>query len=302
MGKRQNVETSKSQNHTVLTFRRFDFSTFRRFPLVMGILNVTSDSFSDGGHYLQTADAVGRALEMIDEGADIIDVGPESTRPGAQDIPAKEQIARANPVIEGIRERNDAIPLSIDTRLAVVAASALQAGADMVNDTSALRDDSTMVNIVAKTGVPIVLMHRRGTPATMQQGGGPQYDDVIGEICSFFRERMEFATKRGVATSSIILDPGIGFGKRTEHNLLILRHLDRLVALGQPLMVGASRKRMIGSVCGTGSNPVPETQRLAGSLACAAIAVMAGAAILRVHDVRETVEVVRMVSAVRGAE
>ena len=266
-------------------------------PLVMGVLNVTPDSFSDGGRYLQRDAAVAQALEMIDEGADIVDVGPESTRPGAGDTSADEQIARAVPVIEAIRHRSDSIVLSIDTRFASVASAAINAGADLVNDTSALRDDPAMAGLLAASGVPVVLMHRKGTSTTMQEGGGPHYEDVIQELRDFLRERMEFAMEQGIEASRIILDPGIGFGKRLEHNLLILRHLDQFVALGRPLLVGASRKRMIGSVLGIDE----PTERLAGSLACAAIAVIAGAAILRVHDVRATVETVALCHAVRNA-
>jgi dihydropteroate synthase len=267
----------------------------------MGILNVTPDSFSDGRLYFESDRAVARAFEMIEEGADIIDIGPESTRPGSHDVPADEQIRRAVPVIEAIRAQNGDVLLSIDTRLAAVASAALGAGVDMINDTSALRDDPSMVDLAAQTGAGVVLMHRKGKPITMQQDGGPHYDDVVGEICSFFSERMQFATSHGIDNSRMILDPGIGFGKRLEHNLLILRHLERFVALGQPLLVGASRKSMIASVCGGGSQPAAATRRLPGSLACAAIATLAGAAILRVHDVRETVETVRLCTAVSNA-
>lgn len=261
----------------------------------MGVLNVTPDSFSDGGAYLAPDNAVARALQMIDEGAGIIDVGPESTRPGvAPPVSANEQIARAIPVIEAIRVANADIPISIDTRLAAVAKAALAAGADMVNDVSALRADPAMIEVVAASGATLVLMHMRGTPADMQAGGGPDYDDVIGEIAAFLDERRQYAADHGVDPTRIVLDPGIGFGKRVEHNLLILRHLDRFVALGQPVLVGASRKSFIGHTLGI-EDP---KDRLAGSLACAAMAAMAGAAIVRAHDVRTTVDVVRMCAAV----
>ena len=266
-------------------------------PLVMGVLNVTPDSFSDGGEYLATEDAVARALEMIAEGAEIIDVGPESTRPGSHPVPAREQIARAIPVIKGIRARHARIAISIDTRLAPVAKAATEAGADIVNDVSALRDDPAMLDCVAAAGAGVVLMHMRGRPADMQAGGGPHYQDVLGEITSFLEERRRYAVQGGVEPSGIIFDPGIGFGKRVEDNLLILRHLDKLVALGQPLMVGASRKSFIGRVLDI-EDP---KQRTAPSLACAAVAVMAGASIVRTHEVSATVEAVRICAAIRHA-
>ena len=265
-------------------------------PLVMGVLNVTPDSFSDGGQFADADAAVRRACEMVEEGADIIDVGPESTRPGSAPIPAEVQIRRSVPVVRGLRERDDRIAISIDTHVAAVADAALAAGADMINDTSALRDDEAMAEAAARTGVPVVLMHRRGTPRDMQAGGGPQYEDVIGEICGFFRERTEFAERRGIDRERILLDPGVGFGKRVEHNLLILRELHRFTELG-PVVVGASRKRFLGSILGI-EDPV---QRGAGSLACAAIATLAGAAVIRAHDVRATVECVRTCVAVRSA-
>lgn len=267
----------------------------------MGILNVTPDSFSDGGDYVKPADAIAQAMETIAEGADIIDVGPESTRPGSQPVPAAEQIARSVPVIEAVRKRDDEIAISIDTRSAAVAKAALDAGADIINDTSALRDDSAMVDLVATSGVPLVMMHRRGTPADMQKDGGPQYDDVIGEIGMFFEQRLRYAVDHGIDRSRIIIDPGIGFGKRVEHNLLILRHLDKLVSLGQPVLLGASRKSFIGQVLRDISPACKDDPKLreAGSLTCAVIALMAGASILRVHDVRSTVETVRICTAVQ---
>ncbi len=266
-------------------------------PLVMGVLNVTPDSFSDGGDHVATETALAHALEMIADGADIIDVGPESTRPGAKPVPADEQIARAIPVISRLRAKNEKIAISIDTRLAPVAEAALQAGADMVNDVSALRDDPAMVEAVAASGAAVVLMHMHGTPIDMQLGGGPHYDDLVGEIAAFLDERRRYAVSHGVDPSRIILDPGIGFGKRVEHNLLILRNVDRFVALGQTVLVGASRKSFNGHVLGV-EGP---KRRTVGSLACVAIAVMAGVSIVRVHDVRATVEAVRMCAAVRHA-
>lgn len=270
----------------------------RGTPLVMGVLNVTDDSFSDGGEFLDTGAAVGRAREMIDEGADLIDVGPESTRPGAAEIDAEVQIERAVPVIRAIRDADDAIPVSIDTRLAAVAKQALADGADMINDVSALRDDPAMVETVVSSGAWVCLMHRRGTASSMQRDGGPQYADVVAEVLDFLRERVERAVDGGVERSRIVIDPGIGFGKRVEHNLLILKELDRFVALGQPLLVGASRKSFIGAVLGI-EDP---KHREPASLACAAIATFAGAAMIRTHNVHETVEVVRLCAAVRNAD
>lgn len=264
-------------------------------PLIAGILNVTPDSFSDGGKYAAPEEAVAFAVEMIAEGADIIDVGPESTRPGSRPVSADEQIARAIPVIEAIRRRDPRVAISIDTRLAPVAQAAIQAGAEMVNDVSALRDDPAMAAVLAKTAAAVVLMHRRGTPVDMQRSGGPDYDDVIGEIVSFLEERKRYAVSAGVDPARIVFDPGIGFGKRVEHNLQILRDLDRFTSLGQLVMVGASRKSFIGHITGVES---PD-ERLAGSLACVAIATLAGASILRVHDVRASVETARLCSAVR---
>ena len=263
-------------------------------PLIMGILNVTPDSFSDGGDYFDPECAVSRTMDMIEEGADIIDVGPESTRPGSLPVPEDEQIKRAIPVIRTIRQANKRIPISIDTRLAPVAAAALESGADMINDTSALRDDPNMVEVVTDSDAYLVLMHRRGSPMDMQSGGGPQYADVIGEICGFLRERIDFAVSHGIDQSRIIVDPGIGFGKRIEHNLLILRDLRHFTALGQPVLVGASRKRFIEAVLGTNDPKMREI----GSLVCAVHTALSGAAIVRVHDVRETVESFRMLRAI----
>jgi len=263
-------------------------------PLVMGILNVTPDSFSDGGDYFTHDAAVGHALDMISEGADIVDIGGESTRPGSEPTPVEEQMRRVIPVIRAIRTRNSDVAISIDTRSATVARAAVDAGADIINDVSALRDDPDMADVVAASAAAVVLMHRRGTSLDMQVGGGPRYDDVIAEIAGFLRQRRDFAVDRGIDRSRIILDPGLGFGKRIEHNLTILRHLDRFIALNQPILIGASRKRFLEKVLGA-DDP---KQRLAGSLACAVIAALAGAAILRVHDVRATVDVVRLYSAV----
>ena len=266
-------------------------------PLVMGILNVTPDSFSDGGRFLAHDDAVAHAEAMIGQGADIIDVGPESTRPGAASVSPDEQIERAIPVIKTVRGRHDTAVISIDTRSARVAAAALQAGAEIVNDVSALRDDPDMASLVARQRAGVVLMHMRGTPADMQAGGGPHYDDVVGEILEFLRERTECAVHAGIDPARIVVDPGIGFGKRPEHNLSLIKHLHRFTAGGVPVLVGASRKRFIGAVL----RKDDAAERNAGSLAVAILAAIAGVAMLRVHDVRATVEAFNMLAAVRAA-
>lgn len=273
-------------------------------PLIMGILNVTPDSFSDGGDYQEPEQAIARAGQMIAEGADIIDVGPESTRPNSGEVSAALQMDRAVPVIRALRAKFPTTVLSIDTRLAGVAQAALDAGADIINDTSALRDDPGMVRLAAASGARVVLMHRRGKPATMQRDGGPEYHDVVGEIVGFLQERVEYAVTQGVDRSRILLDPGLGFGKRIEHNLLILRNLDRFIELGLPVFVGASRKRFIGETlrCIRPEEANDPKSRLFGSLACAALATIAGVSVLRVHDVRATAETVRMCQAVWNAD
>ncbi len=245
---------------------------------IMGILNVTPDSFSDGGRYTDTASAVERGLRMAEEGADIIDIGGESTRPGAQAVPAEKEIARVVPVIAGIRSRSE-IAVSVDTRKADVAAAAIAAGADMINDISALRHDRAMADVVADSGLPVVLMHMQGTPETMQMH--PRYDDVVEDVLNFFCERIAFCADRGI--SRIVIDPGIGFGKSPQHNIDLLRALPRFAALGHPLLVGVSRKSLIGAVTG-----LPVDRRLAGSLAAHLYVCRHGAHLVRVHDVEET--------------
>lgn len=268
-------------------------------PVVMGVLNVTPDSFSDGGEYTCTDLAVRRALEMIDEGAGIIDVGPESTRPGSSPVCAAEQIERAVPVVAAVRKTNTQIGISIDTSLASVAAAAIHAGANMVNDVTALRADPDMAPLVASLSASVVLMHMRGTPAQMQAGGGPVYGDVVGEIIEFLDVRRRFAVDAGIDPALIVLDPGIGFGKRSEDNLRLLANLDRVVALGQPVLVGASRKSFIGNVLAANHPEMQDPRmRKSGSLACAVIAAAAGASIIRAHDVRATVEAITVASAV----
>lgn len=266
-------------------------------PVVMGVLNVTPDSFSDGGEFNCVERAVTRAREMIAEGAQIIDVGPESTRPGAPPVPVEDQIARAVPVIEALRSSDAQIAISIDTRSARVAEAALTAGADIINDVSALRDDPGMAELAVRAGCSVILMHMRGTPADMQQGGGPAYADVVEEVCSFLAERVRFARAQGIDPTRIIVDPGLGFGKRLEHNLALVKHLARVVELGYPVLLGASRKTFIGKLLGI---EAPK-ERKAGSLTCALLGALAGVTIIRVHDVRATVEALRMLAAVRAA-
>jgi len=247
--------------------------------LIMGILNVTPDSFSDGGRFLSPDAAVERALAMEKEGADIIDVGGESSRPGAEPVPVEEELRRVLPVLERLRGKLR-IPISIDTTKAEVAEAALRAGASIVNDISALRFDPAMAPLVAKFGAGLVLMHMLGTPKTMQQA--PHYEDVVTEVRDFLAERAQYAQSQGIPREAIAVDPGIGFGKTVEHNLELLRRLPELVELGFPVLVGPSRKSFIGAILGLGVE-----ERLEGTLAACAVAVVRGANILRVHDVKE---------------
>ena len=261
---------------------------------VMGILNVTPDSFSDGGRYPDIESAVARGVEMARQGASIVDVGGESTRPGAAPVSAAEELERVAPVIRKLRRRVD-VPISIDTYKEEVARGALAAGADMVNDVSALRFDPAMAGLVAREGVPVVLMHMKGRPRTMQIA--PRYRDVVGEVAAFLRERVAFAVGSGVSAERIVVDPGIGFGKDLDHNLALLRSLGALASLGRPVLVGLSRKAFLGRLQETAG---PES-RLAGSLAGASAAVLAGVHMVRVHDVLETCRAVRVADAIRGA-
>lgn len=258
--------------------------------LIMGILNATPDSFSDGGKFQALETAVARGLQMVAEGADMIDIGGESTRPGAKPVQALEEIARTVPIIKKLREKTDAL-ISIDTRKADVARAALAAGADIINDISALADPG-MAAVAAETGAGLVLMHMLGTPETMQNN--PQYADVVSDVRNFLEERTAFAVARGVALEQITLDPGIGFGKTDEHNLALLKGIPVLTALDRPVLIGASRKGFIGRMLGG----KPE-ERLAGSLAVAGFAVLRGAHILRVHDVKESCDAARLVDKLR---
>jgi dihydropteroate synthase len=255
----------------------------------MGVLNVTPDSFSDGGRFLSPEAAVRRVGEMVAEGADWIDVGGESTRPGSQSVPGEEQIRRVLPAIRVAVECD--VVVSIDTTRADVAEAALDAGASIVNDISAGRDDPAMLPLVAERGAAVVLMHMQGTPATMQLA--PRYDDVVGEVFEFLAQRRDAAVQAGVTRERILLDPGIGFGKTTEHNLRLMRELRRFRELGQPLLVGTSRKRFIGEVT---ERPDP-ADRLLGTAATVSWSIANGAAVVRVHDVSEMRQVLRMTEA-----
>lgn len=261
--------------------------------LVMGVLNVTPDSFSDGGEFADTAKAIDRALEMEKQGADIIDLGGESSRPGADPVSVDQELERVIPVIDGIRRESD-IPISIDTYKARVAEVALEAGADIVNDISAMRFDDAMIDLVGSRCVPVILMHMLGTPATMQIE--PRYDDCVREISEFFAERVGVCETRGIDTSRIIIDPGIGFGKRVSDNIEILARLAEFKHLGVPLMVGTSRKSFIGKIYQSDN---PARLRLGGSIASMVAAVINGADIVRVHDVAESVEAIKILSAIR---
>jgi dihydropteroate synthase len=256
---------------------------------VMGILNVTSDSFSDGGTYERPTAAFERAMTMASEGADLIDVGGQSSRPGSQPVPEDEELIRVIPVIERIREAWDG-PISVDTYRSRVAEEALRAGAAIVNDITALLAEPDIGAVVASAGAAVVLMHMQGTPATMQEN--PTYGDLIGEVAGFLRDAIERATAAGIGDDQIVIDPGIGFGKTTEHNLTILHRLPELSVLRKPVLIGPSRKRFIGNVL-----DLPVNDRLEGTLATVAYAVAQGARIVRVHDVAPAVRVVRMVEA-----
>ena len=269
--------------------RTFDFS---ERPFIMGIVNVTPDSFSDGGSYFSPEQAVAHGLRLAEEGADIIDIGGESTRPGAAPVSAAEETERVLPVIAELAANID-VPLSIDTTKAEVARKALAAGAEIVNDVSALRFDPEMGDVVAAARVPVVLMHMRGTPQTMQHD--IQYQSLVDDIREFLEERLEYAVSVGIALENIIIDPGIGFGKSIEKdNLSILKNLAAFTALGRPILVGTSRKGFIGKLLGT-----PVHEREEGTAATIAIAIYNGAHIVRVHDVKSMKMVAAVASAIR---
>ena len=261
--------------------------------LIMGILNITPDSFSDGGHFFGYERAVRQAEKIISEGADILDVGGESTRPFAESVSAERELQRVLPVIKAVRKVSD-IPVSIDTNKGEVARHALEAGADIINDVSALRFDNQMPALAADAGVPLILMHMQGIPGTMQKN--PVYSSLFSEIIAFLQERVDFAVQSGVAREQIVVDPGIGFGKNVNHNLLLVRDLNQLHCLGRPILLGASRKRFIGSIL-----DLPEQEREIGTAVANSFGISAGAHILRVHDVAANKQVALLGDALRNA-
>jgi dihydropteroate synthase len=276
--------------------RRLDIRG-RRFALgprtwIMGIINVTPDSFSDGGRYFDTERAIARGLELAAEGADILDVGGESTRPGSLPVPEAEELRRVVPVIGSLRKQTPAL-LSVDTTKASVARAALDAGADIVNDTSAFRFDPAMPGEVARSGAGVILMHMQGTPLTMQLS--PRYGDLLEEIRAFLGERIRVAEAAGIPRESVIVDPGIGFGKTFEDNLALLRGQEAFHDLGRPLLLGFSRKAFLGRLLG-----LPPDERLEGTIAAAVLSVERGAHILRVHDVGPVARAVRAAEAILG--
>ena len=257
-------------------------------PHVMGILNVTPDSFSDGGKFNTMEKAIAHALQLVEEGADILDIGGESTRPGATPVPLDEELKRVIPVIEGLRDVG--VPLSIDTYKPQVMQAAITAGADIVNDVCALREPQAL-EIVAASQAGVCLMHMQGRPQTMQ--ADPQYDDVVSEVRDFLKDRLNAAVQAGIDRSRIVLDPGFGFGKRTAHNLTLLNHLNDIQALGLPLLIGLSRKSVLGQVVGSSVD-----ERVHASIAASVVSVMKGANIVRVHDVKPTIDALKIVQAV----
>jgi len=260
--------------------------------LLMGIVNVTPDSFSDGGRFYEPGAAVEQGLRLAAEGADIVDVGGESTRPGAEAVDAETECRRVLPVIEGLAAQG-ALPISIDTSKAVVARRALDAGASIINDVTALRGDPEMAAVAAQSDVPLILMHMQGTPRTMQQA--PHYDDLMSEVVAHLRGAMAAAVDAGVDEEQLVVDPGLGFGKTLDHNLELLRRLGELRSLGRPILIGPSRKSFIGKVLG-----VPADERVLGTAAAVAFAIARGAHIIRVHDVAQISQVARMTDAMLG--
>lgn len=265
-------------------------------PLIMGILNVTPDSFSDGGKYSELELAVEQAKKMLDEGVGIIDIGGESTRPGAEAVCQEEQIIRVVPVINEIRKQlSETIPISIDTTLSEVAKAALDVGATMINDISAGQNDKSILQLASKRSVPIILMHMQGTPGTMQDN--PHYDDVVSEVIEKLRKRVEEALNAGIKKENIVVDPGIGFGKRRADNINLLAHLDKLVELGYPVLLGASRKRFMGSLCSV----TEPSELVIATAVTTAMGVMSGVQIFRVHDVMENRQAVDVAWAIKHA-
>ncbi len=274
-----------------LKWKNFDFD-FSQRTYVMGILNFTPDSFSDGGMFFNTESAVKQALRMQGEGADIIDIGGESTRPGAEKITVKEEIRRIVPVIEALA-KEVRVPISVDTYKSAVAEAAVSAGASIINDISGLRFDAKMPGVAAKYKVPVVIMHIKGTPKNMQQN--PVYNALIPEIMDYLYGCIEIARDAGIPDNMIIIDPGIGFGKTVEHNLEIIRRLKEFEGFEKPILLGPSRKSFIGKILGG----LPVTERLEGTAAAAAVGICNGASIIRVHDVKEMVRVAKTSDAIK---
>jgi dihydropteroate synthase len=268
----------------------------------MGIVNVTPDSFSDGGLFLAADAAIEHALRLIREGAAIVDVGGESTRPGAEPVAASEERDRVSPVIEGIAAARTGVQVSIDTSKAAVAAAALDAGAGLVNDVSALRADPEMAGLVADRDAECCLMHMLGEPRTMQDS--PRYDDVVDDVKAFLAERLEFAVGEGVSERRVLLDPGIGFGKTVEHNLQLLRRLDEFTTLGRPIVIGTSRKSFLGRIAAAGRplDPIAVRDRLPGTLASNVLAYERGASVFRVHDVAPVRQALAVAAATLGGK
>ena len=262
--------------------------------LVMGVINATPDSFSDGGTITCEEEGLRLAMKMLDEGADILDVGGESSRPGAEPVPLREELRRVVPLIRRIARETD-VPISIDTTKAEVARQAIDAGAEILNDITALRGDSKMARVAASAGVPVILMHMRGSPSNMQKGD-LAYTSVIGEVRDFLEDRIEKASSSGIAVDNLIIDPGIGFGKSVEDNLRLLRHLGELKALGRPICIGVSRKHFTGKITGVARS----ADRIEGTAAAVTAAVLNGASIIRVHDVAVMKRVAAMADAIRG--
>lgn len=263
----------------------------------MGILNVTPDSFSDGGKYTRVDAALQRVRQMLEEGADIIDIGGESTRPGADTVASDEQIQRVVPVIMAIRkEFDDDIAISIDTTLSTVAEAVLNAGASFINDVSAGQNDPSILTLAAEKGVHIILMHSQGSPKTMQDN--PYYNDVVAEVIDFLKARIDAALASGINKDQIIIDPGIGFGKRKQDNLALLANLDRFVALGFPVLLGASRKRFMGSIC----DVTQPSELVTATAVTTALGVMAGVQLFRVHDVKANRQAANVAWAIRESK
>jgi dihydropteroate synthase len=261
-------------------------------PSVMGIVNVTPDSFSDGGVNFDPSDAIDSARRMVREGASIVDIGGESTRPGAESVSSDEELRRVEPVLEAV---GGELPVSIDTAKAEVARRALEHGAELVNDVTALRADPELAGVVAESGAYVCLMHMQGEPRTMQ--ANPAYDDVVSEVKAFLEERVRFAVAAGIREELICVDPGIGFGKTVEHNFELVRRLDEIASIGRPVVVGFSRKSSLGKILG---DPEAKTGPLSASIAAAVAAYERGATILRVHDVKEHIEALTAAQAVVG--